>query len=332
VSTTSFCRSLGIDVPIFNAPLGGGAAGPALAAAVSEAGGCGLVGLIAIPPPAIAGMIAEIRALTAKPFGAGVVLVEPDAPAQIETCLEAKLPLLVLFWGDPTPWVRPARAAGTRVAAQVGSVDEARAAAAAGVDFVIAQGVEAGGHVRGTTPLAELLPAVVESVRPLPVVAAGGIADGRDAARAIRAGAEGVLLGTRFLASDEANVDPEYKRRIVAARAADTLLTTLFDLGWPDAPHRVLRNRIVREWEEAGRPASGRRPGEGEVAGRVAIGGHEIDVPRYSVIPPMPGFTGDAEDFCLYAGESCERVTAIEPAATIVASIVREAREHGAAV
>lgn len=294
MSTTSFCRSLGIDVPIFNAPLGGGAAGPALAAAVSEAGGCGLVGLIAIPPPAIAGMIAEIRALTAKPFGAGVVLVEPDAPAQIETCLEAKLPLLVLFWGDPTPWVRPARAAGTRVAAQVGSVDEARAAAAAGVDFVIAQGVEAGGHVRGTVGLLPLLDEVLGAVD-VPVLAAGGIGTARAVAALLAAGADGVRVGTRFLAANEADVHPDYLAALVAAGPSDTLVTEAFSMGWPGAPHRVLRT---------------------------CVDASDADPSTRSPFPPSRAFQGDVSAAALYAGQSVGAVRRLQPAAAIVRELL----------
>jgi len=321
---TPLCRMLGIERPIVCAPMGGGIAGPDLAAAVSNAGGLGLMGLIGLPPPVVAELLARVRELTEKPFGAGVILDVPGFEEQIPICLEARIPVLVTFWGDPKPWVDDAHARGTRVIAQVGSVDEAIDAARAGVDAVIAQGVEAGGHVRGTTPLAELVSAVVAAVKPLPVIAAGGIADRAGVARALREGAGAAMLGTRFLASEEANVDPVYKRRIVEARAGDTVLTKLFDIGWPNAPHRVLRNRVVREWEAAGRPESGSRPGEGTIVGHVTFAGQRIDVPRYDTTPPMPGFDGDVEDFCLYAGESSALVNDIRPAAAIVADLVRD--------
>ena len=321
--TTELCRSLGIEHPILCAPMGGGGAGPELAAAVSNAGGLGLMGLIAVPPPLVAQMLAAVRQMTKRPFGAGVVLDVEGHREQVDVCLEAKLPILVTFWGDPTPYVAEAHARGTKVFAQVGSAEEAAAAVRAGVDAVIAQAVEAGGHVRGTTPLAELIPAAVAAVKPVPVIAAGGIADAAGVARVLRAGAQAAMLGTRFLASEEASVDRVYKERIVAARAGDTVLTKLFDLGWPDATHRVLRNRVVREWEAAGRPESGKRPGEGTTVGRVTIAGHTLDVPRYSVMPPMAGFEGDPEDWCLYAGESSALVNDIKPAAEIVKDLVK---------
>jgi nitronate monooxygenase len=321
---TRLARSLGIEWPIFSAPMGGGTAGPELAAAVSNAGGCGLLGLGGVPAAAVPELLRATRAATARPFGAGLLLplLEPDALA---ACLAADLACLVLFWGDVAPFVPEARRRGVRVFAQVGSVDEARAAARAGAAAVIAQGFEAGGHVRGTASLSALLPAVVRAVAPLPVVAAGGIATGAGVAAALAAGAQGVLLGTRFLASTEAAATDAYKRRVVAARAEDTVHTRLFDVGWPDAPHRVLRNRAVDEWQAAGSPAPGARPGEGTTIGRLPLGGGVEVVPRYGVTPPIAGFDGDVELAALYAGESCELVDDVQPAARIVRTLVREA-------
>jgi NAD(P)H-dependent flavin oxidoreductase YrpB (nitropropane dioxygenase family) len=315
---------LGIELPIFSAPMGGGTAGPALVAAVSNAGGCGLLGLGGVPAAAVPELIRATRAATGKPFGAGLLLPLLD-PAAFEACLDGDLACLVLFWGDVAPHVARAKRRGLRVFAQVGSVDEALLAAKAGVDAVIAQGVEAGGHVRGTARLASLLPSVVDAVTPLPVLAAGGIAGGAEVATALAAGAQGAVLGTRFLASREADASEAYKQRVVAAREEDTVHTSLFDIGWPDAPHRVLRNRAVAEWEAAGRPAPGARPGEGSTIGTVQLGPTRVDVPRYSVMSPLASFEGDDELAALYAGESCGRIETVEPAASLVERIVREA-------
>ncbi len=287
--TTSLCRRLGIDYPIFCAPMGGGSAGPELASAVSNAGGLGALGLVALPAPYIRELIQRTQALTCKPFLANLVIPNLQG-GELDACFDEKLPILGLFWGDPKPFVSDAHRRGIKVIPQIGSVEEAVAAAEAGVDAVIAQGVEAGGHVRSTTVLSVLLPAVVEAGKPVPVIAAGGIANGRGLAAALSLGAQAVVMGTRFLASDEAHVSRAYKERIVHNRAEDTVLTGLFDIGWPDAPHRVLRNRAVSEWEAAGRPAPGQRPGEGSIIGRVAVGGHPMEVVRYSVVPPLPGF------------------------------------------
>jgi NAD(P)H-dependent flavin oxidoreductase YrpB (nitropropane dioxygenase family) len=210
---------------------------------------------------------------------------------------------------------------------QVGSVDEAKSSAAAGIDVVIVQGVEAGGHVRGTTALSVVLPAAVAAVRPLPVIASGGIADGRGIAAALSLGAQAVSMGTRFLCSEEARALGSYKERVVNSRAEDTVYTTLFDIGWPDAPHRVLRNKATAEWEAAGRPPSGRRPGEGSIIGTMALGDLTIEVPRYSVMSPQLGFEGDIEQAALYAGESCTLVNDIRPAGAIVRDLAHEAEE-----
>jgi len=321
---TRLCRSLGIDNPIVCAPLGGGTAGPELAAAVSEAGGLGLLGMGGLPAPTIREQIRDTRRRTSKPFGVGLLLPLLEG-GEVEACVDERVPVLLLFWGDVEPHVAKAKRAGIRVFAQVGSVPEARAAAAAGVDAIVAQGFEAGGHVRGTTSLATLVPAVVQAVAPLPVIAAGGIATGRGLVGALGLGAEAASMGTRFLASDESRASHGYKQRVVRACAEDTVHTMLFDIGWPDAAHRVLRNKAVQEWEAAGRPPSGQRPGEGTVIGRMALGGTMTDVPRYFVGNPMIGFEGDVEYAALYAGESCSLVDDVKPAAAIVREIVTQA-------
>jgi nitronate monooxygenase len=321
--TTELCRQLGVSLPIWNAGMGGGLAGPALAAAVSDAGGLGVLGMGGLPVPVIREQIQEVRALTRRPFGVNIIMPLMGDDAQIECCLEERVPVLVLFWGDPGPYVERAHAAGTRVVAQVGSVAEAKAVAAVGVDAVMIQGVEAGGHVRSSTSLSILLPATVDAVRPLPVVAAGGIADGRGVAAALALGAQAVSLGTRFLCSDESRA--AYKERVVAASAEDTYFTKLFDIEWPDAAHRVLRNKIVEDWEAAGSPASGQRPGEGEIAGRMPVGGQIVELPRYSVFMPMEGFEGDLDASVLYCGESCSLISDVRPAAEIVRTLAADA-------
>jgi len=323
---TRLCRDLGIELPIVSAPLGGGNAGPELAAAVSSAGGLGLLGMGGVPAPAIREQIRETRARTSKPFGVGLLLPLLQGE-EIETCIEEGIAVLVLFWGDVRPHVEKAKRAGIRTFVQVGSVGEAEEAVAAGASGVIAQGFEAGGHVRGTTSLASLLPAVVEAVKPLPVIAAGGLANGRGVAAALALGAEAAMMGTRLVCSDEARALREYKERIVRARAEDTIHTMLFDVGWPDAAHRVIRNKAVDEWEAAGCPPSGQRPGEGTIVGRMSEGGMMIDVPRYYVGNPMIGFEGDIDYLALYAGQSCGIVNDVKPAAFIVKEAAREAEE-----
>ena len=132
-------------------------------------------------------------------------------------------------------------------------------------------------------------------------------------------------MGTRFLCSEEAGLARAYKERVVRARAEDTVRTLLFDIGWPDAAHRVLRNAAVEEWEAAGRPPSGQRPGEGTIVGRYSVAGQVLEVQKYAVDPPMASFDGDIGQTALYCGQSCSLVGDIRPAADIVTDLARDA-------
>jgi NAD(P)H-dependent flavin oxidoreductase YrpB (nitropropane dioxygenase family) len=332
---TPLCRLLGIRYPVLSAGVGGGARAE-LVAAVSNAGGFGVLGASGMPPEALRAEVARTKTLTGQPFGVNIIIdTDPETVdddfaffrSQVVAAGESGAAAVVLFWGDPAPLVDAVRRLGMVVMLQVGSVEEATAAVEAGVDVVITQGVEAGGHVRGTTSIWELLPDAVDAVRPAPVVASGGIGDGAGFARALRLGAEGVSLGTRFVASDEANAHPEYKRRIVAATAADTVyVADLFDVGWPNAPHRVLRNRTYEEWVAAGQPPPGERPGEGTAIGTHTLSsGQQREWPRYGVGVATPEFDGDVDYAPLWAGESCSVVNDIRPAAEIVGDLVRDA-------
>ena len=190
---------------------------------------------------------------------------------------------------------------------------------------MIAQGSEAGGHVRGHTSIWEFLPACVDAVAPVPVIASGGIADGATVARALQAGAQGVSLGTAFLAAEEADVHPEYRQRVIAATACDTVYTEdLFDVGWSDVPHRALRGKTFDEWDAAGRPGSGRRPGEGTTIGHLGAP-INVDVPRYAPIMTTTSFDGDVGYAPLWAGESVSMVRAVRPAADIVRRLAQDA-------
>jgi NAD(P)H-dependent flavin oxidoreductase YrpB (nitropropane dioxygenase family) len=204
-----------------------------LAAAVSEAGGLGTIGGVRAP---IAAEIAAARRLTGRPIAVNLLLpfLRPgDAEAA------AAADAIVTFWGPPR------RPAANMWIHQCGSVEEAKAAAAAGADAVIAQGVEAGGHVRGSTLMLELLSRVRAAVK-IPVLAAGGIIDAAGVRAVLDSGAVAAVAGTRFLLSDESHAHDDYKQRCL--NASETILTELFGLGWPDAPHRVIANRATRRW------------------------------------------------------------------------------------
>lgn len=333
---TSLCDALGIEVPILSAGMGS-VAGPDLVAAVSEAGGFGVLGVSGASPEVVQRRIDRTRALTKRPIGVNVIIDEVGwaastedlelVRAEIRTAIDARVAAIVLFWGDPAPYVEPAHDKGVKVLVQVGSVAEAQTVAAAGVDAVIAQGVEAGGHVRGTSSIWELLPAVVAAVAPMPVLASGGIGDGAGVSRAIHLGAQGVSLGTRFVASEESRAHPEYKRRIVESVALDTIYTQdLYNVSWPGAPTRTLRNRTFAEWDAAGRPPPGHRPGEGTYIGKMRLAsGGTLDMPRYGGAgSPLIGFEGDLDYMAMWAGESVEVVNAVLPAGEIVRRLAEE--------
>jgi nitronate monooxygenase len=334
---SALCRRLGIEYPVLSVGFGAGARAE-LAAAVSNAGGFGVLGASGMHPNAIRAEIERTRTLTDRPFGINVIIATDTAAyadqdreffsAQFRAAAEAGAAAVVLFWGDPAPFLDEAHANGLEVLIQVGTVEEAEVAVAAGIDAVIAQGVEAGGHVRGTTSIWELVPRTVAAVSPVPVLASGGIGDGAGLARVLALGAQGASLGTRFVASDEAYVHPEYKRRIVSSVAEDTVYTAdLYNVWWPGAPHRTLRNRTFEEWDAAGRPPPGARPGEGTSIGRrPAQSGEIVDWPRYATGMATPDFDGNINYAPLWAGESCSVVNDVKPAGEIVVELVREAQ------
>lgn len=299
--------------------------GPELVAAVSNAGGLGILQAQLCPPPLFRETIRRVRALTAKPFGVNLLLQFP-AEEMVAICVEERVPVLSFFWGDPSPYVEAAHGAGVKVFQQVGSVSEAERAAAAGVDVIVAQGVEAGGHVSGEVTTLALVPRVVDAVSPTPVVAAGGIADARGVAAALALGAQAAMLGTRFLASAEARAHPYYKQKLLQASEADTVRTILFGHGWPNAPHRTLRTRFVQEW--LGREARGQqsRPDE-PVVGHTVIAGQAMPILRFMGIPPNRDASGDLDSMDLLAGQSVGGVHEIKPAAEIVRELAEGARD-----
>lgn len=242
----------------------------------------------------------------------------------IEVCIDERIAALSFFRGDPVEFIPAAHATGIAVFQQVGSVDAAIRAKQAGADVIIAQGGEAGGHVAGDVSTTVLLPRIVDAVAPTLVLAAGGIADARGLAAALCLGADGVVMGTRFLATPEANAHPEYKSRLAAASESDTVRTVLFGNGRPDAPHRTLKTPFVSEWiprESEMQDSSRVQP----VIGRSIVGGSEIPVPRFVSLPPNRDATGDIESMSLLAGQSVGLVHDVRPAADIVRETVEGA-------
>ncbi len=317
---TALTELLGIGAPIVLAPMGG-AVTPELAAAVSNAGGLGTLPLSWDTPDEIRSHVAEMTALTDRPFGVNLIR-EWDQRDRLTAALDAGAPVISLFWGDAAELVHEAHDAGAVVFVSIASADEAARAVAAGADVVVAQGWEAGGHVRGTVTTLALVPRVVDAVDPVPVVAAGGIADGRGLAAVVALGAAGAWIGTRFLAARESSIHDDYRRRVLEAVETDTYYGTLFDGGWPDAPHRALRNSTVEAWEVAGRPAPGDRPGEED---DIAARGDGTPIKRYASATPHASMTGEIEALPNWAGQGVGLVTRVQPAAEIVQELVADA-------
>jgi enoyl-[acyl-carrier protein] reductase II len=326
---TRFTEHYGLTVPFVSAGMGFIAV-PALVASVSNAGGLGLLGASPAPPPAMQAMIRETKSLTSRPFGVDLIIAEtafgPCATdAHIAVCVTEGIKVVVFHWNLPlAAWVEQLHAAGAKVWVQVGSPARAREAVEIGADAMMAQGREAGGHNHSQVALFSLVPAIVDAIAPVPVIAAGGIADGRTVAAALALGAQAVCVGTRLVASREAYAHDEYKRRIVAATAADIVRTAIFGPEWPDQPMRVIRNRVVGEW--AGRddrtpPA----PAPPQSIGRTLVGGQEYPMPKFSAVLPTPDTTGDLEEMCLAAGESAGLVQEIKPAGEILHEMINEA-------
>lgn len=308
---TRLCELFGVDYPVLNAPMGGGDAPARLAAAVSEAGGLGLIGGTTIG--GAEWLIAQIRIareLTNRPFGVGFISHLPNAGELMAVALDEGVRIIAHSFADPTPFVDAARAAGAIVLCQVRTVDDARRAATAGVDVITAQGTEAGGHT-GFVSTLPLVPAVVDAVAPVPVIAAGGIADGRGIATALMLGAEGVWIGTRFLATHECGVSDAYKARVIASTGNDTVLTNLFDLAigmeWPErVAGRAIRNRFVERWESR----------EGELRSWAVE--HRAEYRRL-------GPDAEIAEKAVWAGEIAAFVTNAESAADVVRSLVADA-------
>ena len=325
---THLCELLDIEVPLFAAPMGF-ITGPQLAAAISNAGGLGIMSFNANPPPVLREEIRRLRSLTDRPFGVGVLLSGPHLPfpveAIVDVCLEEHVPTLLTFWGDPTPYVERAHAAGVKVIDQVGSVADAQRAARAGVDAIVAQGVEAGGHTAGEVTTLALVPRVVDAVAPLPVAAAGGIADARGFVAALALGAQAVMLGTRLIATTEAYAHPVYKQKILQASENETVRTTLFGFGWPNAPHRTLRTPFVERWLPEERRGSEERPDEPRI-GETKIGGQPVPLLRFMGFPPTPDASGDLESMDFLAGQGVGLVKEIKPAAEVVRDFLGGAR------
>jgi len=308
---TAFTRLVGCTVPIQLAGMGS-ILTPELAAAVSEAGGLGQITLAGSPLDMARQRIEKLQSLTSKPFGVNLLIPYLD-DLQVLDLAASRARVIDFFWGDPDPaLVDRAHTGGGLVSWQVGSVSEAVAAQSAGCDFVIAQGYEAGGHIRGTLGLLPLLATVLDTVS-IPVLGAGGIGSARSVAAVLATGAAGVRIGTRFIAAEESNAHPDYVKAVIEAKAEDSVRTSLFHVDCPLCPstHGVLRSAI-----DAAKAL------DREVVAEVEIGGERRQIRRFQGTPPFKGISGSIEAMACYAGQSVGAVKRVQPAAEIVAELM----------
>lgn len=309
--STALTRMLPIRYPIVSAPMGGSAGG-ALAAAVSEAGGLGLIGAGDGADPWLSRELDIVRNGTGRPWGVGF-LTWALTPEVLDRALAAQPHVVMLSFGDPVPYVEAIRATDARLILQVTDLGEARQALDLAADVVVAQGSDAGGHC-GCDAVGTLsfVPAVVDLAGSTPVLAAGGIADGRGVAAALVLGAAGALVGTRFLASHEALVPPELSKALVDGHGADTERNRVLDIGrgsaWPAKyPARTLVNPFLEEWR--GRDDELAADDEAQAAYQAAIE------------------RGDADAVPIWAGQALDLITAIEPAGELLARLATETEQ-----
>jgi nitronate monooxygenase len=319
--STRFTKLVGCKIPIQQAGMGA-ASPPELVAAVSEAGAFGMLGTAraGLNPATLGSLLERTRTLTNRAFGVNFIIRPGSAAAQsprefVEQA--AKLGRVVeFFYNDPSAeFVKIVHDHGALASWQVGSVDEACRAADAGCDMIVAQGIEAGGHVRGTVGLLELLCEVLKAVPDIPVLAAGGIGTGRAMAAVLAAGADGIRVGTRFAAAMEAGVHPIYADALIAAKAEDSIYSRTYHVGWPEAPHRVLRSAI--EAAEALK--------DDTIGSVTNIDGTKSAVLRFAATVADKTATGHVEAMALYAGKSVGAVTRLMPAQEIVRELAEEA-------
>jgi nitronate monooxygenase len=292
----------------------GGVTTPELVLAVAEAGGVGMLAGVAIPAVVLEHMLDWIGSRTTGVFGVNFLMHFLDREALAIAAKKAKI--VDFFYDEPdASLVDMVHQGGALAAWQVGSTAEAVAAVEAGCDFVVAQGTEAGGHVRGQIGLLPLLEQLLPAVS-VPVIATGGISTGRSMAAVLAAGAAGARAGTRFLAAEETGAHPRYVEAVLRANSADTVLTERFSVMWANAPHRVLRSCV-----EAAESF------EGDVVGEMAAGERRMPLPRFASATPSTRTTGAIEAMALYAGEGVGAVTRRQPAAEIVREFADEAEQ-----
>lgn len=310
---------LNIKYPIIQAPTAG-VINSAFTAAVSNNGALGALPLSWSTPGHAEQQINAIKEKTNRSFFANFVLnFEPKA---FEMAIKKKVPIIQFSWGMPTiEMVNKMKAHKVVLGIQVTSELSAKKAISLGADYLVCQGVEAGGHVHASRPLADTLKQVLKVAKNIPVVASGGIATGYKMREYMQMGAAGVVMGSRFVATKESNGHDVYKNSLVTAKAEDTVFTTCMNKGWNNATHRILRNSTFNMWESNGCPKIGSRPGETDT---IATYGELNKVERYSINSPGNFYSGNIEAMANYAGTSVADIHDIPTVAKLIERIWKE--------
>lgn len=309
---TRMTEVVGCSVPIQQAPMGP-VASPELVVAVANAGGVGTLTALGRPVDELAATLDDIRAQTDGAIAANCLTDQMDLAA-VEAASE-RVRVVDFFWSRPNEKaVAIAHAGGALACWQVGSVDDAKAAADAGCDLIVAQGVEAGGHVAGVAPLLPLLGGVLDAVS-VPVLASGGISTPRAFAAVLAAGAAGARIGTRFIATDESGAHDDFKRAVIETRSGGTEITPEYSVMCPLCA-QLPRVRVLSSALAAARACPDDTVGEAD------FGGQRVPLPKFAGLPPYRGVTGHVEAMALYAGESVEGVTDVLPAAQVISELV----------
>lgn len=319
---TPLCDLLGCRYPIIQAGMGG-VARSELAAAVSASGAFGCLGMVREPPELIRREVAQVKEQTDQPFGVNIIPAATE-PAlldeQLSACADSGVETLIFFWDVMPDIVAKAKKAGMKVLYQAGSLSQALAAEAAGADAVIAQGVEAGGHIHGGVSSLVLLPQVAQALR-IPVVGSGGFFSGSSLIAALALGAQGIHCGTAFLATQESFAHALHKEKVLAARSEDTVHTDAFAINWPpNSPVRVLRSEVT---DSLNNILWGYDP---EKIEREVIAEEEgRPIYLFSTDSPLRSMTGDLERLALFAGQVAGQINRQPSASQLVGAMINEA-------